>query len=69
MVHTILVSVPYVELLAPVARPVIEDFTPSDSSGSAAAPSAEAAPSALRQNTAANKAQFQSVRPTKKKDL
>lgn len=53
---------------APVARPVIEDFSPAETGGPAQ-PSAEvAAPSTIRVNTA-NKASFQSVRPTKKKDL
>jgi len=56
---------------APVARPVIEDFTPQETSGPSSASSlADAhAPSTLRAVTPATKTAFQSVRPTKKKDF
>lgn len=51
---------------APVARPVIEDFTPQDTAVPA---SPEATPATLRAVTPATKTAFQSVRPNKKKDL
>jgi len=58
---------------APVARPVIEDFTPQDTAGvplvSSASSTSLDAPSTLRTVTPSTKTSFQSVRPTKKKDL
>jgi len=56
---------------APVARPVIEDFNPqntSDMSPVASSPVVDA-PATLRTVTPSTKTQFQSVRPTKKKEL
>jgi len=55
---------------APVARPVIEDFSPQDTSGHTvtSSPSSEL-PATLRAITPSSKTAFQSVRPTKKKDL
>jgi shikimate kinase len=51
---------------APVARPVIEDFSPQETS----LPTSVDIPStALRVDTQSTKATFQSVRPTKKKNL
>lgn len=51
---------------APMARPVIEDFSPQETGPAA---TTEASPVALRVNTVSTKVSFQSVRPTKKKDL
>lgn len=51
---------------APVARPVIEDFSPQETASSA--PSSGDTPATVRATPAAKTA-FSSVRPTKKKDL
>jgi len=53
---------------APMSRPVIEDFSPQDAGGSVA-PAPIDMPNTLRTVTPSTKTAFQSVRPTKKKDL
>jgi len=57
---------------APVARPVIEDFNPQNTNDPlpvSTSPTSADVPTTLRTVTPSTKTSFQSVRPTKKKDL